>query len=180
MNSETLVNNLNPDVAKMSSGIQLKGWNGKNEGGIFRQTGSADKSHMLFTVNTTNDVAMVINENRNVGIGITAPTSKLEVNGAATNTVALNAAAATTIDFALSNLAYTSATANTITLSNLKDGGAYSLVFTSTAVNTAVTFSATGFTFKYMGTGVRTTGKAHIYSFIVAGTVVYVSMSTEN
>jgi hypothetical protein len=73
-------NNNNPDVAKASSGIQFLGWNGKKEGGIFRQTGSADKSHLLFTVNTTNDVAMIINESRNVGIGTTAPSSKLEIN----------------------------------------------------------------------------------------------------
>jgi hypothetical protein len=31
-----------------------------------------------------------------------------------------------------------------------------------------------------MGTIAMTTGKAHIYSFIVVGAVVYVSMATEN
>jgi hypothetical protein len=35
-------------------------------------------------------------------------------------------------------------------------------------------------TFKFMGTSAMTTGKSHIYSFVVAGSVVYVSMATEN
>lgn len=253
-------NGVNPDITKMSSGIQFKGWNGKNEGGIFRQTGSADKSHMLFTVNTTNDVAMVINENRNVGVGTTAPTqrmhikginnqpastgtisnailridgssnhaldigtytnvpygaylqsvtttdlgsaikvplvlnpvggnvgigidapaTKLEVNGAATNTSALNAGSLTSIDFSASNIAFTSATATNISLNNLKNGGAYTLIFTSTAATGTVAFSATGFTFVYVGTEARTSGKKHIYSLIVAGTEVYVTMGTQN
>jgi hypothetical protein len=101
---------------------------------------------------------------------------------AATNTTAYNALALNTIDFSLSNLAYTSAggTAPSYTLSNLKDGGAYTLVLTSTSNSAVPTFTATGFTFKYMGTSALTTGKAHIYSFIAVGTVVYVSMATEN
>lgn len=265
-------NGVNPDLAKMSSGIQFLGWNGLKEGGIFRQTGSGGKSHMLFTVNNTNDVAMVINEARrvgigsiapattlhvqhanavtntinadaqilrlsrpsltnvrwdniaqfnlgsyatvaggasteartrldlalndgngltttnimtwnasgNVGIGTTAPTSKLEVNGAATNTSALNAGSLTSIDFSASNIAFTSATATAIALNNLKDGGAYTLIFTSTAATGTVAFSATGFTFVYVGTEARTSGKKHIYSLIVAGSEVYVTMGTQN
>jgi hypothetical protein len=74
-------NNDNPDIVKASSGIQFLGWNGKKEGGIFRQTGSADKSHLLFTVNTTNDVALTINESRNVGIGTRAPSQRLHIKG---------------------------------------------------------------------------------------------------
>jgi hypothetical protein len=101
---------------------------------------------------------------------------------AATNVSSQNAGASTTIDFGLSNLAYNSAggTAPSYTLSNLKDGGAYTLVLTSTSNSAVPTFTATGFTFKYMGTTALTTGKAHIYSFIAVGTVVYVSMATEN
>jgi hypothetical protein len=122
----------------------------------------------------------IFNNGANVGIGTTTPTTKLQVNGAATNTLALNAAASSTIDFSQSNLAYTSATAASYTLSNIKNGGAYSLVLTSTTNTGAASFTSTGFTFKYMGTGTRTSGKTHIYSFIVVGTVVYVSMATEN
>jgi hypothetical protein len=51
---------------------------------------------------------------------------------------------------------------------------------TSTTNTGTSTFTASGFTFKYMGTYAMSSGKTHIYSFIVAGTVVYVSMATEN
>jgi hypothetical protein len=86
-------NGVNPDILKASSGIQFLGWNGKKEGGIFRQTGSNDKSHMLFTVNTTNDVAMVINEHKRVGMGTLAPVTTLHVENtlAATNSINANA-----------------------------------------------------------------------------------------
>lgn len=144
---------------------------------------ATNKGRMDFIVNgPTNglDIAMTIDSNKNVGIGTTAPTSKLEVNGAATNTVAFNAAAATSIDFSASNIAITSATATAITLNNLKNGGAYTLIFTSTAATGTVAFSATGFTFVYVGTEARTSGKKHIYSLIVAGTEVYVTMGTQN
>jgi hypothetical protein len=101
---------------------------------------------------------------------------------AATNATSHNAGNTSTIDFLMSNLAYTSAggTSPSYTLQNLKDGGAYTLVLTSTTNSAVPTFTATGFTFKYMGTTSLTTGKAHIYSFIAVGTVVYVSMATEN
>jgi hypothetical protein len=79
-------------------------------------------------------------------------------------------------------LAYTNVTGATqsYTLTNLKDGGAYTLVLISTTSSGEASFSATGFTVKYMGTNVLTTGKVHIYSFLVVGTVIYVSMATEN
>jgi hypothetical protein len=101
---------------------------------------------------------------------------------AATNTTAFNAGTSLTIDFAQSNLAYTSAggTAPSYTLTNLKNGGAYTLVLTSTSNSAVPTFAATGLTFKYMGTSGMTLGKSHLYSFIVVGSVIYVSMVTEN
>ena len=122
----------------------------------------------------------IFNNGANVGIGTTTPTTKLQVNGAATNTLAFNAGTSSTIDFSQSNRAYTSATAASYTLTNIKNGGAYSLVLTSATNTGSATFTSTGFTFKYMGTSAMTSGKTHIYSFIVVGTVVYVSMATEN
>jgi hypothetical protein len=107
-------------------------------------------------------------------------TGTLEVTGAATNTVAINFGNNTSINFALSNIAYTNTTSATITLNGLKNGGAYTLACTATMVSNEVTFTAAGFTFRAMGTAARTNGKVHLYSFIVAGTQVYVSMATEN
>jgi hypothetical protein len=101
---------------------------------------------------------------------------------AATNTIAFDAGTNLSIDFSRSNLAYTSGggATPTYTLTNLKNGGAYSLVLTRTTNSGIATFTATNFTFKNMGTIAMTSGKAHIYSFIVVGAVVYVSMATEN
>jgi len=122
-----------------------------------------------------------VDQNGNVGINTTTQTVKLEVNGAAANSSAFNAGATTTIDLATSNLAITSASTNAITLTNLKDGGAYTLIFSSTTATAGnVIFTAAGYTFAYMGTFPRVSGKRHIYSIIVAGTVCYVSMSVEN
>ncbi len=120
------------------------------------------------------------NNGANVGVGSTVPTSKLEVNGSATNTLAFNAGSSSTIDFSQSNLAFSSAVGTTYTLNNIKNGGAYSLVLTATSNLGNAVFSAAGFTFKYMGTREMSSGKSHIYSFIVVGTVVYISMATEN
>jgi hypothetical protein len=122
----------------------------------------------------------IYNNGANVGIGQSTPGSKLEVSGAATNTSALNVGNSASIDFSQSNLAFSSFTGTTFTLTNLKNGGAYSLVLTSTTNSGVASFAATGFTVKYMGRLAMTSGKAHIYSFIVAGTVVYVSMATED
>jgi hypothetical protein len=71
----------NPDVSINSGGISFRGWNNLNEGGIFSQTGSSGKSHMMFAVNGTNDVALTINESLNVGMGTTSPSTRLDVNG---------------------------------------------------------------------------------------------------
>jgi hypothetical protein len=122
----------------------------------------------------------IFNNGANIGIGTSTPTVKLQVNGAAANTLAFNAGNSTTIDFLQSNLAYSSAVGTAFTLSNIKNGGAYSLILTGTTNVGSAIFTSPGFTFKYMGTTAMVSGKTHIYSFIVAGTNVYVSMATEN
>jgi hypothetical protein len=139
-------------------------WNGTTLAIANGGTGSTTKNFVDLTTNQTLDGAK-------------------QFQKAATNTAALNAGTSLTIDFGQSNLAYTSGggASPSYTLSNLKDGGAYTLVLTSTTNSGAPTFTATGFaTVKYMGTTSLTVGKAHIYSFIAVGSVVYVSMATEN
>jgi hypothetical protein len=133
----------------------------------------------LENADSTFTKVMTWQANGNVGIGTNAPTSKLEVNGAATNNTSISTSNAT-IDYSLSNLAATTNTATSITLSNIKNGGAYTLAFTSTAASGVVTFTASGFTFVYIGTVARTAGKKHIYNFVVIGTEVFVTMGIEN
>ena len=101
---------------------------------------------------------------------------------AATNATAFNAGTSLTIDFGRSNLAYTSGGGASpgYTLSNLKDGGAYTLVMTSASNSGIPLFTATGFTFKNMGVVAMTATKHHIFSFIAIGSTVYISMATEN
>ena len=99
----------------------------------------------------------------------------LDVNGAATNTTAFNAAASTTIDFTKSNLAYTSNNPGSFILSGIKDGGSYSLAVQGTTIGTSA-FSSGGFTFMSVNNGPTTSGKQTLYTFIVMGTTVYFFM----
>ena len=115
--------------------------------------------------------------NGNVGIGSTDPISKFEVNGSATNTTAFNAAAGTTIDFSRSNLAYTTANPGAFTLTNIKDGGTYTLAVRGTISGTA-SFTSTGFTFKSVNNGITVSGKETLYTFLVMGTTVYFYMAS--
>jgi len=109
----------------------------------------------------------------NVGIGNTTPASKLEVNGSSTNTRAFYAGTGTTIDFSNSNLAYTTAPVGAFTISNIKDGGTYTLGILGSPSGTA-TFTSPGFTVKYVNNRSTIAGKDTLYTFIVMGTAVYV------
>ena len=118
----------------------------------------------------------------NVGIGTSNPISKLEVNGSATNTAALNNGAANAIAFSLSNLAYTSLSAQLFNLTGMKDGGTYTLAVQGTTSGTSSFMGAnpsgTPFVFKSINNGTTIAGKDTLYTFVVMGTTVYVYMAT--
>ena len=118
----------------------------------------------------------------NLLLGTTTDTgAKLQVNGSYTNASSNDEGMDTTIDFSLSNIAYTAATSNTITITNIKDGGTYHLATTATTVYDKVTFSVPlGFTLRDMGTTNRINGNMHLYRFVVAGTNVFVTMASGN
>jgi hypothetical protein len=124
-----------------------------------------------------NNSIYVDGTNHKVGIGTFSPTSKFEVNGSATNSNAYNANSNSTIDFALSNLAYTSASAGNFTLSNIKDGGTYTLAVQGSTSGTS-TFASSGFTFYSTNNGATTSNKQTLYTFIVMGSKVYFYMAT--
>ncbi len=111
----------------------------------------------------------------NVGIGTTSPASRLEVDGAATNKSAYNAGASAAIDFSKSNLAYTTASATAFTLNNIKDGGSYTLSVRGTVSGNS-TFTAAGFTVKYVHNTATIADKETLYTFMVIGNTVYVHM----
>jgi len=144
----------------------------------FTSTAATGTSH--FTVDgTTLNVDAV---NNRVGIGTATPGSRLEVNGAATNTSAYNAGSTTTIDFKQSNLAYTTASAGNFTLTGMKDGGTYTLAVQGTTSGTAAFSgtnpSSTAFTFKSVNNAATTAGNQTVYTFIVMGTTVYFWMNS--
>lgn len=136
--------------------------------------GQVSISNIIFGTGATGTVAAPAG---NIGIGTSTPASKLEVNGASTNTVAYNAGSGRTIDYSQSNLAYTTATAGAFTLNNLKNGGTYSLAVRGSSAATS-TFTASGFTVKYANNRATTAGTETVYTFLVMGTTVYVYMSS--
>lgn len=111
-----------------------------------------------------------------VGIGTNSPTSALHVKGAiVSETPADNTS--TTIDWSLGNLQTTSASGGAFTMDNIKDGGAYNLIVTDTT-NRTFSFTATGLTFNTGANSLTTTGTSKvIFTFLRAGTVVYVTMN---
>ena len=116
-----------------------------------------------------------------IGATPTANSAKFEVSGAAANTKAYSASGQT-IDFSQSNLAYTSASAGAFTLSNLKDGGTYTLAVRGTTSGTS-TFAATStagsnLTVKILNDIATVTGKQTLYTILVMGTVAYVFVNT--
>ena len=95
--------------------------------------------------------------------------------------VAFNASNGTTINFANSNLAYTTATpGNTFTLQNMKDGGTYTLAVQGSGTGTSGFSgnnpSGNAFTFTSLGNYAAVSGKHTLYTFIVMGNTVYFSM----
>ncbi|WP_294274677.1 hypothetical protein [uncultured Chryseobacterium sp.] len=150
--SKNIVIGTNQTVASASSSNQL------NIGGA------------LFGTGLTGDAAAPAG---NIGIGTAAPASKLEINGAATNTSAYNAGNSTTIDFSKSNLAFTSASAGNFTLQNIKDGGTYTLNVRGATSGTSA-FTATGFTFKYVNNNATVANTETLYTFVTISSTVYV------
>ncbi len=129
------------------------------------------------SLNVDNNSIFVDGTNHKVGIGTNTPSSKFEVNGASTNSTAYNASSGTTIDFALSNLAYTTASAGSFTLNHIKDGGTYTLAIQGTSSGTS-SFTSAGFTFYSTNNGATTSNKQTLYTFIVMGSKVYYFMTT--
>ncbi|WP_396212712.1 hypothetical protein [Flavobacterium sp.] len=150
--------------------------------GVDILTGGAGR--LFFTTGTSGSQtrAMFIDQTQRVGIGTSSPTSRLEVNGSATNSTAHNNGGANAIAFSLSNLAYTSLSAQSFNLTGMKDGGTYTLAVQGTTSGISsfmgVNPSGTAFVFKSINNGTTIAGKDTLYTFVVMGTTVYVYMAT--
>ncbi len=169
----------NSDLTSYSagSGLNLSGTTFSVSSNVVTSTYSGAVTLNGPSLNVDNNSIFVDGTNHKVGIGTNTPSSKFEVNGASTNSTAYNASSGTTIDFALSNLAYTTASAGSFTLNNIKDGGTYTLAVQGTSSGTS-SFTSTGFTFYSTNNGATTTNKQTLYTFIVMGSKVYYFMTT--
>ena len=143
-------------------------------GGTLTQATQIDQDNFDFYTTGTGKFSL--------GIAPTANSAKFEVNGAAANTSAYNAGSNTAIDFSKSNLAYTSASAGVFVLSNLKDGGTYTLAVqgttSGTATFTATNTAGTGLTVMIVNNMATAAGKQTLYTIIVMGTTAYVFVNT--
>ena len=159
------------------SGLSLNGSTFSVSSNVVTSTYSGAVTLNGPSLNVDNSSIFVDGTNHKVGIGTNTPSSKFEVNGASTNSTAYNASSGTTIDFALSNLAYTTASAGSFTLNSIKDGGTYTLAIQGTSSGTS-SFTSAGFTFYSTNNGATTTNKQTLYTFIVMGSKVYYFMTT--
>jgi hypothetical protein len=146
--------------------------------------GLGSNSAVIGNVSTTKSTIygnLLLGSTTDNGIAKLQVTGAVTVDGAITNKASNNEGNDTTIDFSLSNIAYTATTSNAITITNIKDGGIYNLVSTALTVSNKINFTLPlGFILRDMGTVNRSNGKIHMYRFVVAGTNVLVTMSTEN
>ena len=169
------------------SGTDLRITNIDTGGSSFtlKSTGSSSTPGAgAFGIYDNNNTAyrMVINSSGNVGIGTTAPGSKLELStGQFRQTATYNNAASTAIDWNNGNMQYTTASCGAMTFSNMQDGGSYTLIVQGTTTGTC-TFSQsspdslTGTSFKFSpANGPTINGTQTIYTLIRAGSTVYVS-----
>lgn len=113
----------------------------------------------------------------NVGIKMTSPQAALDVQGQIVSR-SFDNGSAVAFDMSNGNAQYTSASCGAMTMSNLVDGGSYTLVVQGATSGTC-TFTATGYTFRFNPANGPTTASTHtIYSMQVIGSIVYVSWIT--
>lgn len=106
--------------------------------------------------------------------------SQVSTSLISTTGVIVSGVASTTgssIDFSQANIVYTSAACGAFTLTNMADGGTYTLVAKGSGTGPA-TFAQTGLTVHTTGTLTCGSGKHTIFSIMRAGTDAYVNMVT--
>ncbi|MCX6107240.1 MAG: hypothetical protein NTY08_15550 [Proteobacteria bacterium] len=117
-------------------------------------TGTGGSGNILFqtastagTSATANAMAtrMAITASGNLGVGVSNPTSKLQVSGQAASGYASSSSA--TIDWNSGNIQSTTAAAGTITMTNMVDGAGYTLILNNTSGG-SYSLAATGLTFR--------------------------------
>lgn len=123
---------------------------------------------------TSGSAALTITSTGSVGIGTASPAAALDVAGAAYSR-SNNAGSSTAINWSQGNTQYTTASCGAIAFTNMQDGGIYQLLIEGTTSGTC-SFSQSGLTFKLPSNhGATTAGTMTVYSFVRAGSNVFVS-----
>lgn len=118
---------------------------------------------------------------RNVGVGTTAPATRLDVAGQIRSSVR-DLGSATTVDWNEGNVQYTSAGCGAFTFKNMLEGGSYTLGVTGSVAGTCSftqtdapdRLAATDFRF-VPANGPTQAGKTTVFTFLRFGNKVYVS-----
>ncbi len=191
-NTVVAISNEITDLAGNTAEIEFR-LAGNDRGGIKMQTmnTASAKYDMTFWTKESgfNLERMRIANNGNVGIGIAAPNSKLQVSGAISNVVnsiiTTFTCGSTQLDMSTSNFVRLSpsnviaAGACGVQLTNLTPGASYTIVVTGNAATNAVTYSFTPYAVKYLpGNGPTTAGKDTIYTLLYDGVNVYVTWAS--
>lgn len=159
-----------------------------SDSGKTSMIGNNGDGSLWLNVNATGDTSgtsgMVIKPDGAVGVGVTAPTAKLQVQGQIVSNVK-NAGSGVTINWNDGNVQYTSAGCGAITFSNMLEGGSYTLIVTGATAGTCTFSQASPDTlsypasFKFLPANAPTTAsKTTIFTFLRAGNIVYVNWAT--
>lgn len=131
-----------------------------------------------FTVMTNSAPRVTVLSSGNVGVQTTAPVAALDVSGQI-RSQPYNAGTSTSIDWNNGNNQYTAPSGNAcgaIALSNLLDGGSYTLTVQGVTSGTCA-FSSSGLTFVYSPQNMSVYSDA-LYTMLRVGNKVYVSWVT--
>ena len=108
------------------------------------------------------------------------------INDGATLVIISSGTTTTAIDFSLSNIAYgvysSAANSPNFQLNNIKSGGTYTFALQPSIITSTIakcSFTSTGFSFVSLGNYDIPIGKNVLYTFIVIGSKVYISMVQE-
>ena len=129
------------------------------------------------TVTATSASVTTLNATNSILTGnLTATSANFSKAVTGAPAAAFTSASTTTIDFSNSNLAYSGQSSKDFTLSNLRDGGTYTLAWQNTTTGLTATFASAGFSFVSLGNYAVVTNKNAVYTFVVMGSTVYYSM----
>ena len=165
---------VNPGTAA-SPGLALRDSGSSNSTGLF---GPSDH---IIAMSTNGAERARLTETGNLGLSTTLPRARLDVNGAILSAPADIAEASFLIDFGAKNIAFTNNICAAYILQNLKSGGTYTLIIkgTTSATCSFSAFSDNGPSPLSVrmppGHGATTDGQMTVYTFIVAGTDVFVA-----